>query len=83
MRRLKRRERVLVDELDLPAAFEHEAELVEPRHIALEHDAVDEEQGHALRVASRCGEEQVLKRRLCAIRSPAWSRRSPAAARPA
>src|SRR5205823_3392379 len=68
MRRLKSRERMLVDELDLPAALEHETELVEPSDIALEHHAVDEEQGHAFRVARRCRQEQVLKRGLRAIR---------------
>src|SRR3954451_17231656 len=68
MRRLKRGERMLVDELDLPTALELEAELIESRHIALEHHAIDEEQSHAFRVAGRGGEKQVLKRRLRARR---------------
>ena len=64
MRRLKRRNGMLVDELDLPTALEHQAELVEAGHRPLQHHAVDQKQGHAFRLAGRRGEEQVLQGRL-------------------
>src|SRR5437868_4723536 len=67
MRRLQRRERMLVDELDLPAALEHEAELVEAGDRPLEHHAVHQEQGHAFPVPCGRSEEQILQLRLRAV----------------
>ena len=52
MRRLKSRQRMLVDQLDLPAALKHEAELVKARDASLKHHAIDEEQGHPFRLAA-------------------------------
>ena len=37
---------MFIDELDLPAAFKHHAELVEAGHRALKHHAIDQEQRH-------------------------------------
>ena len=58
---------MLVDQLYLTTPFEQQAELVESGHRALQHHAIDEEQGHPLVVARRGGQKQVLERRLAAI----------------
>ena len=67
MRRLKRRKRMFVNQLDLSAAFENQAELVEARHATLEHDPIDEEKRHSFLIARSGGEKQILKRRLAGL----------------
>src|SRR5438270_167173 len=52
---------MLVDQLDLPAAFQHQAELVEARDHPLQHHTVHEEQGHPFLVPDRGAEELVLQ----------------------
>src|SRR3569833_3250469 len=64
---LQRRQRMLVDELNLPSALEHEAELIEPGDGTLEHDAIDEEQGHSFRLPRRSREEKILQWRLAPL----------------
>ena len=83
MGRLQGRDRMLVDQLDLPAALEHQAELVEAGDRALEHHAVDQEQGHALAVARGGGQEQVLERRLGPVRRRSTVATKSGGARPA
>src|SRR6476646_8112853 len=55
MRRLERRDGMLVDQLQLAATLEDQAELVEPGHRALKHHAIDQEDGHPLAGARRSG----------------------------
>ena len=53
-RGLKRGNRMLVDQLCLSRPFEQNRKLVEARDIALEHDAVDQEQCHGLMLGVGC-----------------------------
>src|SRR3546814_144139 len=67
MRRLDRRDGVLVDELRQPIALEQHAEQVERRDMALEHHAIDEEHRHAfVGLAHRVEEDLLEQRRLLA-----------------
>src|SRR5947209_294089 len=79
MRRLEGRKRMLVDQLHLPTALEDDAKLIEAGDGALEHDAIDEEQGHSFLVARRGSQKQVLQGALAAVdergsRNEAWRR---------
>ena len=58
---------MLVDQLHLPAALEHQRELVEAGDRALQHHAIDQEDRHRLLLARRGLQEQVLQHRLLAI----------------
>ena len=59
--RLKGGHGVLVDELHLPVALQQQGELVVPGDCALEHDPVDQKNGHRLVLALGSGEEDVLQ----------------------
>ncbi len=61
VRRLKRRDGVLVDQLHLPFPLEQDGELVEAGHLPLKHDAVHEKQGHGRLLVGSRGEENVLQ----------------------
>ena len=62
VRRLKRRNGMLVDQLHLSITFQQQAELIEGGDMALKHDAVHKIQRHR-RILSRSGcEEHVLQR---------------------
>src|SRR5688572_29710532 len=63
---LQRRDRVLVDQLHLAGPLEHQRELVVTGDRALQHHPIDQEYRHALLVARRGGQEQVLERRSAA-----------------
>src|SRR4051794_14211466 len=65
--RLQGRDRVLIDQLDLATTFEQNRELVESGDRPLQHDAIDQEQGHSLLLACRGRQEQVLQRRAAAL----------------
>ena len=68
MRRLQGRDGVLVDELDMSATFEDQAELVETGNRTLEHHAVDQEERHSLMLPRRGTKELVLELRFRAVR---------------
>src|SRR5438309_2537110 len=79
MCRLQSRKRMLVDQLYLATALEDDAKLIEAGDGALEHDAIDEEQGHPFLIARRGSQKQVLQGALAAVddrgsRNEAWRR---------